>query len=169
MQYLICKLCHPLCSRCFYEHNSTCYACKTGAGIIESAIRTCDCASGYYYFGGKCMPCHLLCSICTGSATNCSICSTSSSLIQYVDDYKCQCKNKSRYSSDIGTCICNSNYYYETLYSDCLPCHYSCQECFNGTNDTCDVCKDKIGLILQGTSCTCKIGYYSTGLQELPC
>ncbi|CAD8113135.1 unnamed protein product [Paramecium sonneborni] len=144
------------CSRCYYTcqncanspEKDACIECpQTRISSNPSAGNyECICEFSNYFDDGfslTCLPCDFTCLTCNGPLS--SNCLTCDKKYRYLDFTSCLCPDK----------------YYDVGELQCGSCHYSCQKCFDDTDNGCIVCSlDLHFRVLKGNFCKCIDGYY---------
>jgi hypothetical protein len=153
--------------------------CTTPCNSCSGSVTSCtSCLAGFYKTGSTCPECDPKCAACSAAgATTCTACFEGSTLVG--NDCLPSCRDGEFQLSPTSPClICNSNCLtcdatnpngsnclscFKGTYlagNQCLPCHWSCESCTDGT-DVCTSCKKE--LTLQGDNrclVVCSPGLY---------
>jgi proprotein convertase subtilisin/kexin type 5 len=154
-----CLRCHRLCSRCFGESTSECYACQPN---VLSLGTTCTCKPQYFDDPVQIVPASY-CQRCDDFCLTCA-----------VTKYTCQaCLQIPGVQRSGTTCGClTSQGFYIKFNSilginECLPCHPLCWQCFGSRFDQCTLCNPgQLAVFVPPSKCVCKSGTYYESATE---
>ena len=142
-----CSPCHSRCSTCVGSISSHCLACHPNAALASgTSPGSCACNQDYFMIAatGLCGLCNERCFVCVeSSASSCTQCHTSASLISGVSP---------------GICQCNPGFFPNPTANLCSPCHFHCSTCSAGGANSCDACKPHA--VVSSGVCSCDIMYW---------
>ncbi|KAL4496916.1 hypothetical protein ABPG73_011882 [Tetrahymena malaccensis] len=161
----VCKVCPNNCTNCLSGSASDCTGCSQGyfLTILNTTLisGTCglSCASGFWTDTtyNQCKPCFSNCATCNppGTQNSCLTCNTNFYLtVQSSCDAKCP-----------------DRFYPDTANLVCKPCHSTCLQCTNSSNQNCTKCDTGRYLLLltaKEGSCyiNCPDSYYNDGVSN---
>ena len=124
-----------------------CWLCKTGYGWLGAQCYD-PCPQSYFLDGENCTQCDPQCTVCNGSATNCSVCTLNGTDKAYLLNDSC-------------LATCPNGTFPEESPNLCTQCHNQCDLCFGSQSTECTACS--AGYVLSNTTCavSCLAGYGS--------
>ncbi|EAR87584.2 hypothetical protein TTHERM_00070910 (macronuclear) [Tetrahymena thermophila SB210] len=161
----VCKVCPNNCTNCLSGSLSDCTGCSQGyfLTILNTTLisGTCglSCASGFWTDTtyNQCKPCFSNCATCNPPGTQNS-CLTCNANFYLTVQSSCDAKCPDRFFPDTTNLVCK-------------PCHSTCLQCTNSSNQNCTKCDTGRYLLLITTkegSCyiNCPDSYYNDGVSN---
>lgn len=134
-----CLPCHGSCSTCSNGTEASCLSCAPGKSLYKWHCYTLPCPDGTYLrytpTGAQCLPCHPVCTKCTGPGPmNCTACSVSAFLSG-------------------KTCISCLSDEYLSADRQCKKCDSRCASCVGPNEQQCLSCVPGLGFDPQRLVC----------------
>lgn len=151
----LCQACYSDCSECSTSLSNGCLSCKDANSHLLSSPSTCICKDGYTSSTSNpitCVGCHSTCSACSGTLSNqCTACKDINSALSS------------------NSCICNSGFYYNSLW-ECSNCFIDCSKCDSSGEYDCVECIDESAVLANAPGkCECKAGFIASSTNPLVC
>jgi hypothetical protein len=133
------QTCDTTCLTCFGPNPNQCLTCKPSA-MISALEPRCVCrSSSQITLNGDCTSCDAICETCNSATPTVCLTCRSMAILQ-----------------PNGKCICKSGFYFNNSLFQCMPCHYSCKECFGPSDTQCLSCKGPASTISLDSTGKCK-------------